>query len=306
MDRQQAMRVFQAVAADLSLAAAARRLRLSAPSVGRAITALETRLGVALLERSTRGVQLTAAGERFADDCRRILQEVAEAEASARGLHGQARGQLKLAMPLLFGQQLLTPILLDYLDAYPEVQIVARFLEHLPNLHEEDVDVAVRVGKPPDSALFARQVGSVRQLVCASPAYLARHGVPTEPAELARHQLLHCGADTRLPEWRFYRRDVVLNIAFQPRLSCATHQAALAAACRGAGLTRCLSYQVHELLEQGRLRRVLPDFEPPALPVYLLYREGRRAAARVRSFVDFAASRLREHPALRQDSAPQP
>jgi len=299
MDRQHAMRVFQAVAADLSLAAAARRLRISAPSVSRAIAALESHLGVALLERSTRGVQLTAAGERFAGDCRRILQEVEEAEASASGLHGQARGRLKLAMPLLFGQQLLTPILLGYLDAYPEVQIVARFLERVPKLHEEGVDVAVLVGKLPDSSLFARQIGSVRQLVCASPDYLARHGTPQLPQDLARHRLLHCTADTRLPEWRFQQQNHLLSIAFQPRLSCATHQAAIAAACRGAGLSRCLSYQVHELCEQGRLRRVLHDFEPPALPVYLLYREGRRAAARVRSFVDFAASQLREHPALR-------
>lgn len=299
MDRHQAMQAFQAVAADLSLAAAARRLQISAPSLSRAIATLETRLGVALLVRSTRGVSLTAAGERFADDCRRILQEVEEAEASASGLHLQPRGQLRLSMPLQFGEQLLTPILLDYLDAYPEVQIVARFLEHLPKLHEDGVDVAVLIGDPPDSSLFARRVGSVRQLVCASPAYLARHGTPTEPADLARHRLLHCTADTRLPEWRFYQQDAVLNIAFQPRLSCATHQAALAAACRAAGLTRCMSYQVHQRLAQGSLQRVLQDFEAPPLPVHLVYREGRKAAARVRSFVDFAASRLREHPALR-------
>lgn len=299
MDRQHAMQVFQAVATDLSLAAAARRLNLSPASVTRAIAALESHLGVALLTRSTLGVSLTAAGERFAGDCRRILQEVAEAEASASGLHGQARGQLKLAMPLLFGQQLLTPILLDYLDAYPEVQIVARVLEHLPNLHEEGVDVAVLIGTPPDSALFARQVGTVRQLVCASPAYLQRHGTPQRPQDLAQHRLLHCTVDTRLPEWRFPMADGALSIAFQPRLSCATHQAAIAAACRAAGLTRCLSYQVHELLAEGQLSRVLEDFEPPPLPVYLLYREGRKAAARVRSFVDFAASQLREHPALR-------
>lgn len=298
MDRHHEMRVFQAVAADLSLAAAARRLQLSAPTVTRAIAALEQRLGVALLERSTRGVTLTAAGERFANDCRRILLEVDEAEASASGLHAQPRGQLKLAMPLLFGQQLLTPILLDYLNAYPDVQIFAAYLDRLPNLHEEGVDVAVHVGNLPDSSLFALKVGIIRRVICASPAYLAEHGVPEQPADLARHHLVHSSADARLPEWRFQQQNGLLTLAFRPRLSCATNQAAIAAACRDAGLIRCMSYQVHELFEQGRLRPVLRDFEPAALPVHIVYREGRKAAARVRSFVDFAVARLREHPAL--------
>jgi DNA-binding transcriptional LysR family regulator len=298
MARHHEMRVFQAVATDLSLAAAARRLRLSAPTVTRAIAALESRLGLALLERSTRGVNLTAAGARFANDCRRILREVDEAEASASGLHLQPRGQLNLAMPLLFGQQLLTPILLDYLNAYPEVRVCARYLDRPCNLHEEGVDVAVQVGELPDSSLFALRIGSVRRLVCASPAYLAVYGVPAVPGDLARHRLVHSSADARLPEWRFQQPDGMLTVAFRPRLSCATNQAAIAAACRDAGLIRCLSYQVQDLLEQGRMCPVLRDFEAPPLPVHIVYREGRRAAARVRSFVDFAVTRLREHPAL--------
>lgn len=300
MDRHQLMRVFCAVADELSLAAAARRLNLSVPTVTRAIAALENHLGATLLLRSTRGVQLSASGERFADACRRILAELSEAEASACGLHAQPRGQLNLAMPLLFGQHLLGPILLDYLEAQPQVQVFARYQEDLPNLHEEGVEVAVLIGSPADSTLFARQIGNIRRVICASPAYLARFGVPATPDDLARHRLVHCSADARLPEWRLRHATGGLNLVFRPRLSCATHQAAIAAACRDAGLTRCLSYQVHELLEQGRLSRVLQGFEPPALPVYLVYREGRKAAARVRSFIDFAVPRLRQHPALQQ------
>lgn len=300
MDRHHEMRVFQAVAADLSLAAAARRLNLSAPTVTRAIAALESRLGVALLERSSRGVKPTAAGERFASDCRHILRETDAAEASASGLHAQPRGLLTLAMPLLFGQQLLTPILLDYLDAYPEVRIVAHYLDRLPNLHEEGMDVAVRVGNLPDSSLFALKVGSVRQVICASPAYLAASGTPEQPGDLVRHRLVHSSADAQLPEWRFQHQGLAFNLPLRPSLSCTTNQAAITAACRNAGLTRCLSYQAHELLEQGRLTLVLRDFEPPALPVHIVYREGRKAAARVRSFVDWIVARLREHPALSQ------
>jgi DNA-binding transcriptional LysR family regulator len=298
MDRQQQMHLFLAVAEDLSLAAAARRLEVSAPTVTRAIAALETRLGVALLARSTRGVQLTDAGERFAGDSRRILAEVSEAEASASGLHLEPRGRLTLATPLLFGQQLLTPILLDYLAAYPEVQIFGHYMDRFPNLHEEAVDVSVLVGELPDSSLFALKVGSIRRVVCASPAYLAEHGEPLTPQDLSRQRIIHSSADARLTEWRFNHNGRVQTVSFQPRLSSATNQAAIDAAVAGAGLTRCMSYQIHRQLQQGQLRTVLHAFEPPALPVHIVYREGRKAAARVRSFVDFAVARLRAEPSI--------
>lgn len=299
MDRHHEMRVFQAVAEDLSLAAAARRLELSPPTVTRAISALEERLGVPLLTRSTRGARLTEAGERFLLDCRRILAEVVEAEESASGLHAQPRGQLNLSMPLLFGQQLLTPTLLDYLNSYPQVQIFAQYQDRFPNLHEEGVDVAILVGSLPDSSLFALKVGNIRRVICASPGYLREHGEPRLPGELSAHRIVHSSADARLPEWRVLDRGQQRTVNFLPRLSCATNQAAITAACLGAGLTRCMSYQVHDLLEQDRLRLVLRDYELPELPVHVVYREGRRAAARVRSFVDFVVTRLRAHPALR-------
>lgn len=299
MDRHHEMRVFQAVVSDLSLAAAARRLNISAPTVTRAIAALEQRLGTPLLQRSTRGVSLTEAGERFAGDCQRILQEVAEAEASASGLHAEPRGHLHLAMPLLFGQQIMTATLLDYLQAYPHVQIFAQYLDRFPNLHEEGVDVAVLVGALADSSLFALQVGSIRRVVCASPDYLQHHGIPQRPQDLSAQQIIHSSADARLPEWRFQEQDKPLTVSLRPRLICATNQAAIVAACNAGGVIRCMSYQVHDLLEQGRLTRLLQAYEPAPLPVYLAYREGRKAAARVRSFVDLAVSRLREHPALR-------
>ena len=298
MDRHQQMHIFLAVAEDLSLAAAARRLEVSPPTVTRAIAALEARLGVALLGRSTRGVQLTAAGERFADDSRRILAKVSEAEASASGLHLQPRGQLTLATPLLFGQHLLTPILLDYLAAYPEVQILGHFMDRFPNLHEEAVDVSVLVGELPDSSLFALKVGSIRRVLCASPSYLAAHGEPQTPQALSAHQIIHSSADARLNEWRFNHNGQIQTVNLQPRLSSATNQAAIAAAVAGAGLTRCMSYQIHRQLMQGQLRTVLHDFESAALPVHIVYREGRKAAARVRSFVDFAVARLRAEPSL--------
>jgi len=293
MDRHDEMTVFLAVVEDRSLAAAARRLDVSAPTVTRAIAALESRLGVALLARSTRGVQLTQAGERFAHDCGRIVREIAEAERSAAGLHAKPRGLLTLAASLLFGQHLLTPILLDYLEQYPDVQLAGQFMDRVPNLHEEAVDVAVLAGELPDSSLFATRVGSIRRVVCASPVYLAAHGEPEAPGALVGHRVVHSLADARLPEWRFQRDGAPLTVGVRPRLTCATNQAAIVAASRGAGLTRCMSYQIADELAAGELKLVLTAFEMSALPVHVAYREGRKAAARVRSFVDFTVARLR-------------
>ena len=298
MDRFQEMTVFEAVADEMSLAAAARRLYLSAPTVTRAIDALEQRLGVSLLQRSTRGVFLTETGERFLADCRRILTEVAGADRSASGLHTSPQGRLQVSMPLLFGQSLMTPILLEYLQAHPRVEVFGVYQDRVPNLHEEGIEVAVQVGALPDSSLFAAKVGDVRRIICASPDYLAAQGTPSQPEQLIEHQIVHSSADARTPEWQFVQQGVVKRYGLLPRLSCATNHAAIAAAERGAGLVRCMSYQVHESLALGRLQPVLQEFELPVLPVHVVYREGRRAAARVRSFVDLAVSRLRVHPAL--------
>lgn len=299
MSRHREMTVFQAVAEDLSLAATARRLQLSVPTVTRAIDALESRLGVSLLARHARGVSLTEAGAYFAGDCRRILAAVMEAEESAIGLHAQPRGRLSLSMPLQFGHDLMVPVLLDYLQTYPDVHIFAQHIDYSSNLHEDGVDVAIRIGPLPDSSLFALNVGRVHRVVCASTAYLQAHGEPSRPEEIRDHPIIHSSADARLTEWRFSDQGKHRNVSFRPHLICTTHQAAIAAACRHAGITRCMSYQIHEPLQQGRLRTVLQRYELPPHPVYLVYREGRRATARVRSFVDFAVSRLREHPALR-------
>ncbi|GGE44784.1 LysR family transcriptional regulator [Halopseudomonas oceani] len=301
MDRFQEMSVFEAVADELSMSAAGRRLQLSAPTITRAIDALEKRLGVALLRRSTRGVEVTPAGERFLADCRRILAEVADADRSASGLHTSPRGRLQVSMPLLFGQSLMTPILLEYLQAHPRVEVFGVYQDRVPNLHEEGIEVAVQVGALPDSSLFAAKVGDVRRIICASPDYLNQHGTPSHPEQLVDHQIVHSSADARTPEWQFVQQGGVKRYPLLPRLSCATNHAAIAAAERGAGLVRCMSYQVHESLMAGSLQPVLQRFELPVLPVHVVYREGRRAAARVRSFVDLAVARLRVHPALNSD-----
>lgn len=298
MDRYQEMQVFLAVSKSGSLASAARELNISTPTATRAMDALEQRLGKPLLLRTTRGVKLTEAGEHFAHNCQRILRQLQESEASACGLHSEPRGKLCLSAPLLFGQQLMTPIMLAYLQQYPDVQLTSRYLDHFPNLHEEGIDVAILAGKLPDSSLFAVRVGQIRRMICASPAYLSRHGIPEAPHDIASHQFIHSSADARLPEWHFMIDGTPCLIRFTPRLTCSTNLAAINAACLDGGLTRCMSYQVHDMINQGVLQTILTAYELPPLPLHIVYREGRKAAARVRSFVDFAASHLRVHPAL--------
>ncbi|NQD38005.1 LysR family transcriptional regulator [Permianibacter sp. IMCC34836] len=294
MDHFSEMSIFAAVADSHSLAAAARQLNQSAPTVTRAIAGLEQRLGVALLERSTRGVQLTAAGTRYLTDCKRILQEVQEAEASAAGRHATPAGVLNVSTPLLFGQDVLTPILLAYLDAYPAVHIRAHFLDRFPNLQEEGIDVALLMGELPDSSLIAVKVGSIQRVVCATPAYLKRFGVPAHPDDLHQHKLIVSTADSRSHEWQFQQTGESFAVPVTAALSTSTNTAALNACLLDAGLTRLMSYQVRDRVATGQLQLVLADFAPASLPVHVVYREGRRAAARVRSFVEFASQQLRQ------------
>lgn len=294
MSRHREMQVFQAVAQAGSLAAAARDLALSQATVMRTVAALEARLDNALLLRGPRGVNLTPAGERFAESCQRILTGLETAERSVTGLHSTPAGQLNLSLPLLMEHQVLVPIALDYLAAFPEVHLVTQAREGVPRLLEEGIDVALVVGHLPDSSGFAVPVGQVQQVICAAPAYLQRWGRPDSPAALHAERTIVVSSTGHTGDWLF--ANGTLRVA--PRLICSTTQAAIRAATVGLGLTRCLAYEAYEELRSDRLEVVLEAFAPAPLPVQLLYREGRRAAGRVRSFLDFAVPRLRAHPAF--------
>jgi DNA-binding transcriptional LysR family regulator len=299
------LRVFVAVAEEGGFAAAARRLGMSPPAVTRAISSLETRLGVRLLHRTTRHVRRTDAGERFLHDCRRILVEAEEAVASAQGAQLVPQGELALTAPVMFGRLHVAPLLIEFLALHPQVSARMMFLDRVVHLLDEGFDVAVRIAHLADSSLSAQRVGQVRRVVVASPAYLERHGEPRRPQELAHHLgigFAEPGGGAR--RWLF--GDVgggELADAPQPRLPLLVNSvdAALAAALAGQGLAPMLSYQVREELAAGRLVRVLRPFERPPIPVHLLHVEGRRAAAKVRAFVDHAAARLRAEPALHED-----
>lgn len=298
MDRLESMGVFVAVAEAASFTGAARRLGMSPPAVTRAVAALEERLGVRLLTRTTRVVRVTEAGARYLEDCRRILAEVAEADESAAGLNAEPRGQLHVTAPALFGRIFVLPAVAAYLERYPQVSVNALFLDRVVNLVEEGLDVAIRIGELPDSSLQAIRVGQVRRVVCAAPGYLARHGVPMEPQQLARHAVVLSRGITPGLDWKFFGDGGVVPVRVSPRLSVSSNDSAVAAAVSGVGLTRLLSYQVAPQLAAGELQIVLAGFEPPPLPIHVVHREGRHASAKVRAFVDLVVERLRADPAL--------
>jgi DNA-binding transcriptional LysR family regulator len=257
MDRLQAMTAFVAVVDGGGFAPAARKLNLSPPVVTRAVAELEARLGVRLLTRTTRVVRVTEAGARFADDCRRVLATVDEAEEAATGSHAVPRGHLTVTSPALFGAMFITPIVTDYLTRYPEVDASCWFVDRVVNLVDEGVDAAVRIGELPDSSLQAVRVGQVRRVICASPAYLARAGTPATPDELALHCVISAGGVTPSPDWRIDDGGIPRVVKLRPRLTTTSNDGAIAAALGGFGLTRVLSYQVAEHLREGRLQRVL-------------------------------------------------
>lgn len=298
MDRFHLINVFVAVVDAQGFAGAARKLAMSPPAVTRAVHELETHLGLRLLTRTTRTVRVTEAGARYVQDCRRILAEMLEADASVSGMHTSPRGRLTVTAPVLFGGMYVTPIVTQYLTQYPEVSASCLFLDRVVNLLEEGVDVAVRIGELPDSTMQAIRVGQVRRVICAAPAYLAKMGVPTVPDDLHQHTIVSARSVTPNPEWKLLDKGVPRHIRLQARMITTTNDSAVAAAVGGFGLTRLLSYQVAAHLQTGQLKVVLEDCEPPALPVHVVHREGRQAPQRVRAFLDLAIERLRQDTAL--------
>lgn len=292
MDRWQAMRIFAKVAETGSFAETARLMHLCAPAVTRAVASLEDVIGARLFVRTTRSVKLTEAGARYFEDCRRILADIAEAEAAAGGSYANPTGTLTVTGSALFGQMYVLPIVTEFLNNHLAMRVRTLFLDRPVNIVEEGIDVAVRIGHLPDSGFTAVKVGTVRRVICGSPAYFERHGVPLTPADLKSHRIAASTSAWASPEWRFAGDK---RVTIDPILQCNTNEAVIATAKEGWGLTRVLHYQIGPALVEGTLRIVLGDHEEPPLPIHVLYPEGRHAPAKVRAFVDLAVARLREN-----------
>jgi DNA-binding transcriptional LysR family regulator len=304
MDRFQAMRVFVGVAEAGGFAGAARRLAMSPPAVTRAVAFLEEMIGARLLTRTTRSVALTEPGQRYLEDCRRILGEIQAAEASAAGSYGTPTGTLVVTAPVLFGQIYGLPLLTEFLTRHPAVTGRVLLLDRVVHLVNEGIDVAIRIGALPDSDLSAIRVGEVRRVACGAPGYFARHGTPEIPADLTRHTLIATTSAWTSLDWRFGRESRT-TVTVHPRLFCNTNEAGIAATIAGWGVTRVLSYQIAEAVQDGRLVTVLDDYEEPPLPIHIVHPEGRHVSAKVRAFVDFAVERLRGDPRINPSSFPR-
>ena len=292
-DRLDAMSLLVAVVDAGGFSAAARRLALPLATVSRKVAELETYLGVQLLQRSTRHIALTDAGRSYVEACRRILDDVNETERAAGGEYAAPKGDLVITAPVVFGRLHVTPVVVDFLKAYPEINIRLQLSDRVSHLLEEHIDLAVRIGPLPDSSLVATKVGEVRQVVCACPEYLVQRGWPTVPEDISQHDCISYDGLAGTQAWPFYRGSAVSLIPINTRLIVNGAEAALDAACGGLGLTRVLSYQCEPARQAGRVQIVLADFEPEAWPVSLVYAGQGRLPIKLRAFLDFAAPRLR-------------
>jgi DNA-binding transcriptional LysR family regulator len=288
MDRLDAMTAFVAVADSKGFALAARRLGLSPSAVTRLVAALEERLSIRLLQRTTRSVTLTDAGARYLARARRILADVGEAEDAAQAERTEPTGRFVVTAPVMFGRLNVAPLLSAFLARYPAVTGELTLSDRMANMVEEGIDVAVRIGNLEDSSLFVRKVGETRRVVIASPAYLAKHKRPRTPAAIAKpgHHIIQCTALNPLPSWELDET----HVAFTPAFVTNSADAAIVHAELGGGLTMALAYQVVDAVRAGRLEVVLADFESPPLPIHLVYPTTRLLSAKVRAFVDMATT----------------
>lgn len=296
MDRLDAMSLFLATAEAGSFSAASRRLGLPLSTVSRKVSQLEADLKARLLIRSTRKLSLTDAGVAYRMACKRILEEVRDAEQTAAGEYSAPRGDLVLTAPIVFGRLHVLPIVCEFLSRYPQVNLRLMLSDRNLDLIDHQIDIAVRVGRLPDSKLVATPVGSVGYVVCGSPEFLAAHGMPKTPMDLEHIPCVMFEALSAIPNWIFAPQDggPTASARIQVRLTVNTAEAAIDAAIAGIGLVRLLSYQTARAVEQGALRVVLRKFEPEPFPVNLIHAERKFLPLKLRSFLDFATPRLRD------------
>jgi len=291
MDKLRSMEVFVAAVDSGSFTAAAERFGISAVMVGKHVRELEQRLGAALLTRTTRRQSLTEIGRQYAEQCRAILAQIDAAERGAETLRGAPRGVLKVSCAVSFGMDWLAPMIADYLEQYPEVSIDLNLNDRMIDMVEEGFDVAVRIGTLEDSSLVARPLGPYGVVICGSPAYLERRGVPQVPADLAQHECLEFSGWVPQARWRLKGEKDGRNVPLS-RLRANNSYALKQAALAGFGLLMQAEVVLAQDIAAGRLVRVLDDYLPIPRPMHLLYPRARQPTPKLTSFIDFMLSRL--------------
>lgn len=293
MDRLEAMSILLAVVEAGSLSAAARRLGTPLATVSRKVSELEAHLKVRLLKRSNRQLTLTDAGRSYVAACRRILDDVSEAERVASGEYSAPKGELVITAPIVFGRLHVLPVVSAFLKAYPDIDVRMVLSDRVVHLLDDHVDAAVRIGALPDSSLLALRLGAVRRVVCASPAYLEMRGAIRRPADLLECDCITFDNLMASDSWRFGAGRAEEVVRIRSRLVVNTAEAAIDAAVAGLGVTRVLCYQIVAARKARLLDLLLESFEPPPAPVSLVYAGQGQLPTKLRAFLDFAAPRLK-------------
>lgn len=296
MDRLAAMQAFAAVVEQGSFTAAADALRQSRAMVSKHVQDLEAHLGARLLNRTTRRISLTEAGQVYYQRTARLLGELEETEAAVGALQATPRGRLRINAPVTFGVLHLSTAVAEYMAAYPEVSIELTLNDRVIDLVEEGYDLALRIAQLADSNLIARRLAPCRTVLCAAPSYLESHGRPRQPLDLAEHNCLgYLYAQSR-EAWTFDGADGPVSVRVRGTLEANNGDALRAAALLGLGIVLTPTFIVGAELRDGALIPLLPEYRTPEVGIHAVYPHSRHLSAKVRSFVDFLLPRYGEHP----------
>ena len=293
MDRFDAIRTLLAAVDGGSLSAASRKLGMPLPSVSRKVSELEAHLGTQLVVRTSRKLLLTDAGSAFVMASRRVLEDLEAAERTAAGEYQTPRGDLLVTASIMFGKLYVTPVVLAFLAAYSEVNVRVVLADHVIDLVENHIDVAVRIGRLPDSGLVAARIGDIHWVICASPAYLAKRGAPVTPDDLDAHDCIGFEGLQMARTWPFGRGAEVKTVSIRPRFAANTADAVIEAAIAGVGVARLTSYQAARAIRDGKLVSLLRGYAPQSIPVHLVHTAPPLLPLKMRAFLDFAGPRLK-------------
>ena len=300
MNTLELMKLFTVVCQQKSFVKASQELNVSAPVITRGIAQLESHLGVTLFTRTTRRIALTDSGEIYRQECERILADIAQAEEVVSGSYAQPKGILHVTAPVMFGRLHVLPIINQFLNDHPDVDIRLLLQDAIVDMMDEHVEVAIRIGHLKDSGLYARHVGFVRRVVVASPEYLNKFGTPKTPKALEQHRIITTQWQKKYANWPFDAPPAQLPNHLHSRVVTSDIASAIQCIVAGQGIGQLLSYQVDEPIRNGLLVPLLTEFETPPLPVHIVHLEGRRANARTRRFVETATTALRANSVLLQ------
>ena len=294
MDRLEAMSVIVAVADAGSISAASRRLKSPVATISRKVAELEAHLKVQLFQRTSRQMTLSEAGRAYIEACKRIIEQVDDAEREVSGEYHMPKGELAVTAPWGLGHTHLLPHAIEFLKAHPDISLRLMLTDNVVNMMGQDIDVAVRLGPLPDSGMIATRIGSIRIVVCGSPSYLKARGRPKKPGELSRHDCITIDDHAAPAAWKFVAGNRAAMAPITSRLCVNTSEAAVLAAIDGAGLARVMSYKMDAAMREGKLAIVLEQFEPTPLPVHILYAPRKPMPLKLRIFLDWITPRLKD------------